>query len=261
MRGWRKGLFTLLSGAARALDLAGRASMCLAAGTLRLHDLRGAIANAWEEFGRSEGMILSGLMPWERALYDRFLKPQDRILVVGSGTGRDLIALVKLGYRVEGLDVGPRAIALARRILEKEGLSTELHTGPIEAVALPGSFDVFTFSWFCYGYIPQADTRIGVLRKVKAHLNPGGRVLISYIPAERPLRSLPIRLMRFVARLTRSDWRPELGDVIGRAAGDQHAIHYEHQFSEGELENEARAAGLTVVSHERREVGTVVLMV
>ena len=100
-----------------------------------------------------------------------------------------------------------------------------------------------------------------MLRKVKAHLNPGGRVLISYIPAERPLRSLPIRLMRFVARLTRSDWRPELGDVIGRAAGDRHAIHYEHQFSEGELENEARAAGLTVVSHERREVGTVVLMV
>src|SRR2546429_8949385 len=99
---------------------------------------------------------------------------------------RDLIALLKLGYRVEGLDVGPRAIALARRILEKEDLSTELHTGPIEAVALPGSFDVFTFSWFCYGYIPQADTRIGVLRKVKAHLNPGGRVLISYVPAERP---------------------------------------------------------------------------
>ena len=260
MRGWRKALFTLLSGAALALERAGRASMCLAAGTLRLHDLRGAIANAWAEFGRSEGMILSGLMPWERALYDRFLKPEDRILLIGCGTGRDLIALLKLGYRVEGLDVAPRAIALARRMLETEGLSADLYTGPIEAVALPASFDAFIFSWFCYCYIPQADTRIGVLRKVKACLNPGGRVLISYIPAERPLRSLPIRLMRFVARLTRSDWRPELGDVIGRAAGDRHAIHYEHQFREGELENEASAAGLTVVFHERRDVGTAVLM-
>ncbi len=261
MRGWRKALFTLLRSAARTFELASGALTHLAAGTLRLQDLRGAIVNAWEEFGRSEELIRSGLMPWERALYDRFLKVEDRILVVGCGTGRDLIALLKLGYRVEGLDVGPRAIALARRILEKEGLSTELHTGPIEAVALPGSFDVFTFSWFCYGYIPQADTRIGVLRKVKAHLNPGGRVLISYVPAERPSRSLAIGLTRFAARLTRSDWRPELGDVIGRAAGDRQAIHYEHQFLEGELENEASAAGLTVVFHERRDVGTAVLMV
>src|SRR5437870_3504912 len=138
MRGWHTMPYTFLRGAARAFELASSALTHLAAGTLRLQDLRGAIVNAWEEFGRSEELIRSGLMPWERALYDRFLKVEDRILVVGCGTGRDLIALLKLGYRVEGLDVGPRAIALARRILEKEGLSTALHTGPIEAVALPG---------------------------------------------------------------------------------------------------------------------------
>lgn len=261
MRGWRKAPFALLSGAARALDRAGRASMCLAAATLRLHDLREAIANTWEEFGRSEGAILSGLMPWERALYDRFLKPDDGILVVGCGTGRDLIALLKLGYRAAGLDVVPRAIALAREMLDKEGLHAELYTGGIEAIALPRSFDVFTFSWCCYGYIPQSDARIGVLRKVKDHLNPGGRILISYPPAERPPRALPIGLMRFVARVTRSDWHPELGDVIGPAPEDRDAIRYEHQFREGELESEARAAGLTVVFHERGDVGTAVLTV
>src|SRR5438874_8622456 len=187
-------------------------------------------------------------MPWEQALYDRFLKPDDRILVVGCGTGRDLIALLKRGHRVEGLDAALRAVALARRMLEQEGLHAELHTGAIEAVALPGSFDVFTFSWFCYSYIPQAATRIGVLRKVKAHLNPGGRILISYIPAEQP-RSLPITLTRFMIRLTRSDWHPEPGDVIGPATTNRNVLHYEHQFSEGELETEARAAGLAVVFH------------
>jgi SAM-dependent methyltransferase len=258
--GWRKVPFIILSGAARALDLAARAAMSLAAGMLRLHDLRDAIVHTWDDFGRSEPMILSGLMPWERALYDRFLKPEDRVLVVGCGTGRDLIALLKLGYRAEGLDVAPRAIALARRMLERHSLSADLYTGPIESVALPGSFDVFVFSWFCYGYIPQVDTRVKVLGKVKAHLTPGGRVLICYIPAERPPQPLPIGLTRFVARLTRSDWRPELGDVIGPATRDRHAIHYEHQFGEGELENEARAAGLTVVFHERSDVGTAVLL-
>ena len=73
------------------------------------------------------------------------------------------------------------------------------------------------------------------------------------------MRSLPIGLTRFLARLTRSDWRPERGDVVSLATGDRHAIHYEHQFVDGELEHEARAAGLTVVFHERRELGIGVL--
>jgi hypothetical protein len=34
-----------------------------------------------------------------------------------------------------------------------------------------------------------------------------------------------------------------------------------NQFWQGELENEARAAGLTVAFHEPREEGTAVLMV
>lgn len=250
--------YILLWGAARALELAGRASMYLAVGTLRLQELQRSIANAWEEVSRRERYNLSGLLPSESALYARFLKPGDRILVVGCGSGRELIALLKLGHRVEGLDIAPRAIALAHQRLEKEGLQAKLSTGPIEDVALSGSFDAFIFSWFCYGYIPQFETRVGVLRKLKAHLNPGGRILIGYVPAEPPPRSLPIRLTRFVARLTRSDWRPELGDVVGPASGGWRCIDYEHQFVDGEFEKEARAAGLAVGFHERGN-GTAVL--
>jgi len=260
MSGWRTALYTLLWGAGHSLHLASRAAMYLAAGTLRLDDLREAIANTWHEFFRSEAAILSGLMSWERGFYGRFLKPGDHVLLVGSGTGRDLIALLKLGYRVDGLDVSASAIALARRMLDQECLAAEVSTGAIETVPLAASFDAFVFSWFCYGYIPQTSSRIGALRKVKAQLNPGGRILISYVPADRPPRSLPIRLARLAARLTRSDWRPELGDVLGPGAGDRRAIRYEHQFQEGELDEEARAAGLTVVFHERGDVGTAVLM-
>ncbi len=258
MRGWRQAPYILLRGTARALELAGRASMYLAAGTLRLEDLREAITNAWEESSCRESHILSGLMPSESALYARFLKPGDRILVVGCGSGREVIALLKLGYHVEGLDVAPRTIVLARQMLEQEGLQAELYTGPIEDVALSGSFDAFVFSWFCYGYIPQFETRIGMLRKLKAHLNPGGRILLSYVPADPPPRSLPIRLTRLVTRLTRSDWRPELGDVVGPASGRWRCIDYEHQFADGEFEKEARAAGLAVGFHERGN-GTAVL--
>lgn len=252
--------YTFLRGAARVLELAGRASMCLAIGTLPLDDLRRAIARSWEQLGPGDD-DLSGLMPWEQTLYERFLKREDRILLVGSGPGRDLVGLLKLGYRVEGLDVAARAVAHSRRMLEREGLTTDLYTGPIEAVELPGSFDAFIFSWCCYAYIPQFEARVAVLRKVKARLNPNGRILISYIAAGRPSRALPIRLTRFASWISRSDWSPELGDVV-QSSGDWHVIHYEHQFREGEFENEARAAGLTLVFHELYDslTGTAVLM-
>ena len=260
MRGWRNAAFAFLSGSARVLDLASRASLYVAAGTLRRQALKAAITRTWDEFCRSDAEILSGLMPWEKAWYERVLKPADHILLVGCGTGRDLIALLQLGYRVDGLDISGRAIELARRMLEPRGLSAELHIGSIEDVVPPGSFDAVIFSWFCYGYIPQRQTRIAVLRNVTPHLRPGGRVLISYVPAERAPRFLPIGLTRVAARLTRSDWQPERGDVLGPITADRRAVRYEHQFLEGELESEARAAGLTMVFHEESEVGTAVLM-
>jgi SAM-dependent methyltransferase len=259
MRGWRKAPYTALRGAGRVLELAGRASMYLAIGTLRLDDLRRAIAHSWDELGPGDDDF-SSLMPWEQGLYVRFLKTADRILLVGSGAGRDLVGLLKLGYRVEGLDVAARAVAHSRHMLEKEGLTAELHTGAIEALELPGRFDAFIFSWCCYSYIPQLATRVGVLGKVKARLNLGGRILISYIPTERPPRLLANRLTRFAGRITRSDWRSEPGDVIV-ASGDWRGIHYEHRFSASDFEKEARAAGLRVVFHERGDVGAAVLMI
>src|SRR2546427_330870 len=77
-----------------------------------------------------------------------------------------------------------RALDLARGALERECLSATLHTGSIERFAPPGGFDVVIFSWFCYGYIPEMDARIDALHNVKARFKPGGRILISYIPAD-----------------------------------------------------------------------------
>jgi SAM-dependent methyltransferase len=259
MRGWRMAPYICLWAAARALELAGRAAMYVSAGVLRLHDLHGAIARTWATFGRNEDAILSGFMSWEESLYGRFLKPDDQILLIGCGTGRDLIALLKRGHRVTGLDPAPGALVLARQMLAQERLTAELLPGSIQTVPLAESFDAFIFSWYCYAYIPQADNRIAVLRKLKANLNPGGRILISYLPVVEPPHRLTIRLTQLVARLTRSDWQPELGDVLGPATGDPGAIHYEHHFTRAEFEIEARAAGLTVLFHQVTDDGTAVL--
>ena len=84
-------------------------------------------------------------------------------------------------------------------------------------------------------------------------LNPGGRILISYQVVPTAPHRLPIRLTQCVARITGSDWRPEYGDMLQPSWRDRRLAHYEHFFQRGALEAAARAAGLTVVFHERGE--------
>ena len=53
-----------------------------------------------------------------------------------------------------------------------------------------------------------------------------------------------IQLARFAARVTGSDWRPELGDVVLPVHPARPLFHDEHPFGPGEIEREASAAGL-----------------
>ena len=256
----RLGLFTSLYHCGRAFERAATLWFYAAAGTLRLGDLQAAIEREWDDAGASNSgdYIASGLMGRERDFYLRFLKPGDRVLVIGCGTGRDLLALLELGYRAEGLDVGPQCTAAAAQLLQKRGFEAPVYTGAIEAIALPGRFDAFIFSWFCYSYIPQSETRIRVLGKLRGCLNPGGRILISYNPGKKAPRRLPIHLTQLVAWLSRSDWQPEYGDHL--SIQGRQILHYEHQFTRETLEGEARAAGLSVPFHERADHGTALLV-
>ena len=83
-----------------------------------------AIARTWDRFCRTDAVIFSGLMPWEEAWCSRVLKPGDHILLVGCGSGGDLLALLERGDQVDGLDPSRSAIDLARSVLLRRGFST-----------------------------------------------------------------------------------------------------------------------------------------
>ena len=255
---WRRALCASVWSAGWTLELLGRGLAHFAAGTLSLRDFRATLVESWEQYGRRDDDILSGLMPWEQDCYTRCLRPGDRILLVGCGTGRDLIALLRAGYRVEGLDPAAGAIAVARRMLDRLELSAPLHTGAVESFAIPGTFDVIVFSWFSYGYIPQSRTRVEVLRRLGRALPPGGRIIVSYVRTAAHAE-LPARITRLGGWLTRADWRAEPGDRVWVSAPRRRTLHYQHEFVDGEFEDEAAAAGLRIVSGTRGAEGVAVL--
>jgi SAM-dependent methyltransferase len=251
-----------LCGLARALDRGVTASTFLAAGLLRLDTLGDHAAENWRQFGlaQTEADVAAGLFEWETTFYGRFLRPGERVLLVGCGSGRDLVALLAHGHRVEGLEPVAACAALARARVARQGLTAEIHVADITTTPPPGIFDVVIFSWFCYGYIPLRDRRIAVLGAVREHLAPGGRVLISYALGAPPPRRLPWRLARLAAQVSRTDWRPEYGDVF-LSRHDTGRIHFEHRFQPDEIEHEARTAGLAVAFHEHPSDGNLALVV
>ena len=226
----------------------------MAAGLLDRATLREAIIEEWRQFGIAQNAGDDvALFPWEETLYSRFIEPADRVLLIGCGTGRDLITLLGRGHRVEGLDLVAECVERARQRLADRKLDALVQVGDIETIELAERFDVFVFSWFCYAYIPGSARRVRVLEKLAARLAPGRRILLSYVPARQPGPSRALRVTRAVGQLTRTDWRPEAGDGLAVVGPSIRSVTFQHFFRAGEAEAEARAAGLRVLAHEAND--------
>jgi SAM-dependent methyltransferase len=253
MRAWlRRSLVTV----GHLCEGAGRRIISVAIGLMTLRDLRAGIEQSWNHFHASPTEIDMGLFPWEQAFVDRFVKPMDRVLVIGCGTGRDIMPLARMGCEVVGVEPAATAAATARRALAGHGLTATVVDGYVEDVMLPGVFDAIMLSYFCYSYIPGRRRRVEVLNKARAQLNPNGRILLSYSSSSNP----PARLAwaQAVGRWRRSNWQVEDGDLLVLQRGGAGLFAYEHVFAGNEIAEEIAAAGLEVCHQQDLPLQSVV---
>lgn len=233
-----------------------RALEHLAAGLLSRAEVRRRIVARWESFNRSGLALSEEPLSWELDFYDRLLEPGQRVLVIGCGSGRDVLALLARGARVTGFDITPQAVAVASRRVSQAGHTASLLVAAVEdRPALPGPCDWAIFSFYCYDYIVGAQARIEALNYVRENLSPGGRVLLSYMPRRPGTRYRVARLAGRLAAWSGNDWAPGPGDTLtlfwledGTAA-----VSLEHYFEPAEVLEEVVRAGFRVVSHETRD--------
>jgi 2-polyprenyl-3-methyl-5-hydroxy-6-metoxy-1,4-benzoquinol methylase len=118
-----------------------------------------------------EGADLGG----EARLIDAMVARGARILDAGCGAGRVAGLLAAAGHRVTGVDLDPELIAAAA----EDYPGPDWRVGDLAELDLPDRFDVVV----CAGNVmtfAAPDTRVEILRRMRAHLGAGGRVVIGF---------------------------------------------------------------------------------
>jgi SAM-dependent methyltransferase len=243
-------------GIAAVCGRAARVFEALAAGTLTRQQLRAGIARDWAAFRQEPEEVYRGLFQWEEQVLGAAIGDSGDLLLIGCGTGRELVALAGRGYRVVGLDPSAPALETARRLLAARDLPGTLILGFFEDTDVPGQFDAVIFTHRAYGLIQGRQRRVGALHKAATLIRPGGRIVVSYLRGTGSHAALQAA-MRVGARLAASDWRVEPGDHLyaTRSGG----FGFEHHFSRDEFESEATDAGLRRVHAIDGECPAVVL--
>jgi SAM-dependent methyltransferase len=116
----------------------------------------------------------------EARLIDAMVPRGARILDAGSGTGRVGSFLAAAGHEVVGVDLDPELVAVAEQ--DHPGptwLVGDLAELDLPAAGVKAGFDAIVCAGNVITFVAPS-TRVEILRRFKAHLGEGGRVVVGF---------------------------------------------------------------------------------
>jgi SAM-dependent methyltransferase len=124
----------------------------------------------------ADGADLAG----EARLIDAMVPRGARILDAGSGTGRVGAFLAAAGHEVVGVDLDPELVAVA--VQDHPGptwLVGDLAELDLPAAGVKAGFDAVVCAGNVIAFVAPS-TRVEILRRLRAHLGEGGRVVVGF---------------------------------------------------------------------------------
>lgn len=172
-----------------------------------------------------------------------------RILVAGSGAGREAFALEAMGYEVAGVDFSERMVASARAEASRRGSKAQFFAADLRSYDdAEGSLAAVVFTYDVYSFVPGTDARRALLARVRRWLAPGGAVFLSARRAQGAWDRAVLTL-QWAAAAARG--RPVAwGDSHTRWLDASGAFRrsYVHVFTESGLAAETSACGFRKLS-------------
>lgn len=181
---------------------------------------------------------------WEADVMDRYRINIGRMLAMGTGRGREAIAIARRGVTVVGVEINPIAVQEAQRFAIASGIPARFHRA--DFMALPyvdASFDFALLATTMYSAIPGTAERQAWLGKLGRLLKTGGLVIVSF---ERELA--PPSRTRTISKPLNAVLHKLPGANRSYQPGDSYsAEHYMHVFqSEDEIRAELIGAGAQI---------------
>ena len=183
------------------------------------------------------------------------LEPGASVLDLCCGHGRHTVELARRGYRLTGLDLSPRHLALARQAAEDVGVTAEWIEADMRDVP-HGPFDAVVNMFSAFGYLESDAEDQKVIDGIAGALRPGGRFLSDVRNREQAIRTFrpydwqPLAdgsayLMENEIDLPASRWRVRntLIEPDGRRTSADFSVR---QYTLTELTRMLAAAGLAV---------------
>lgn len=190
---------------------------------------------------------LQGLLDWEKKVIELWFQECHSIMLTGAGAGREVIALERMGYRVDGFECNPDLVKSGNRILKKIGARAELQL--MERDKHPEvlkQYDGVIVGWGMYMLIRGRNTRIHFLKGLHTKIRNNGPLLVSFFPRQdRKYYHATARLANLIKALLGRE-PIEIGD-------DLIECFYAHHFTKEDITSELREAGFELAHYGIRE--------
>lgn len=179
----------------------------------------------------------SGLWLWEDDMMARYFEGKKQLVLVGAGAGREVLALRRLGYDVQGFECNADLVKNANVMLEQEGFPPNVQVSPPDICPPSGqTFDGLIVGWGAYMLIQGRAKRIALLKSMREQGDTGAPLLVSFF-----VRRPDEQRYKIIAALGNFFRRLSGRDLI--EVGDDLEPEYVHYFTEEELSKELTEAG------------------
>lgn len=192
---------------------------------------------------------LRGLAPWETEAIGAWFPPAARIMVLGVGGGREVIALRRLGFEAFGWESHPVLVEAAKALVAAVGYPGTVQRVPRDEA--PGGserYDAAILGWGMYMLVHGRERRVALLRRVRERLPPGAPVLLSFFTrSDGEARAASVHRIGRLTRALVGRRPPELGDDLMPNAV--------HRFTRSEIDAELVASGFRLERYEPMGTG------
>ena len=192
-------------------------------------------------------MAVEGLSEEEAHFISVYFKGKKSCLVLGAGSGRESLALAKLGFDVKGIDSSPVLVEKAREEGRRLALNCQFEVGDMfRRLQIGGSYDILFLSGNMYSAIPTRKARVDFLKHIQTFLRANGLFYLEFLGETRlQRRRWKFRFKKWAATVVNGNRSLEEGDVLYLPG------HYFHLFRDSEILREIEEGGFEVAAFNK----------